>query len=74
MNLFMDREILTMANRRRRRRPFTDPIHRQHRGVFEWRGIERRGRVAQMMLGKNETLLPIVIGFKRLELVGEQRL
>ena len=68
----MNRKILAAADRCRRGGPFADAVERENDGTIERRGIERRCRVAQMMLAEGKPLLPIDLGRDRLELVREQ--
>src|SRR5258707_562663 len=48
-------------------------VHRKNRRTLKRRGIERRSRVAQMMLRECKPLVPVEFGFERLELAGKQR-
>jgi hypothetical protein len=55
-------EAMAVADRRRSRRPFADAVHGQHRRMLERGGIKRRGRVAQMMLAKQQPVLVEITG------------
>ena len=48
----MNRKILAAADRCRRGGPLADAVERENDGTIERRGIERRCRVAQMMLAE----------------------
>ena len=68
----MNGKILAAADRCRRSGPLADAVERENDGTIERRGIERRCRVAQMMLAEGKPLLPIDLGCDRLELAREQ--
>ena len=59
MDLLVDRQIVTLADRKRRGRPFANAVHRQHRRLFKGRGEECGSGVAQVMLGKQQPLFPV---------------
>ena len=73
VDLLEDFELVAVANSGRRRRPFADAVHGEHRRILIRRGVERRSRVAQMMLAEQK-LLAVELGRERLQLVGEQAL
>src|SRR5882757_4021169 len=54
MDLLEDLEGVAVAHRRRGRGPFADAVHGQHGSALEWRGIESRRRMAQMMLAEQQ--------------------
>jgi hypothetical protein len=74
MDFLGDREVAAVPDRGRRGGPFADAVEGEHRGPLERRGIERGGRVAQMVLAEQEPRLPVEFGVRGLELVGQQRL
>ena len=56
----------------RRRRPFPDPVQRQHQRLVEGRGIEGAGRVAVVMPGEQQPVRRVEGRIDALELPGHQ--
>src|SRR6266566_5273717 len=52
--------------------PFSDAGHRKHRRTWKWRRKKGAGGMAQMMLGKKQTPVPVQIVIELLELPHQQ--
>ena len=72
MNLALDLQVAAGADRTRRRAPFADAVHRQHRRIGKWRGEERACGVAEMMLGEQQLVLPVEVRREFLQLAPQQ--
>ena len=49
-----NRELAAAPDPGRRRRPFADPVHGEHGGLFKRGGVKGRRGVAEVMLGKEQ--------------------
>lgn len=56
----------------RRGRPFADPVHGQDHRLLERRRKKRRRRVALVMFGEKQFILPVEFGVERLEFLAQQ--
>ena len=72
MNLLVNSKFISFADRHRGRRPFTNAIERQHGGTVERRGIKSGSRVAQMVLAKQQPLLPIEVRLQLPQLTRDE--
>src|SRR6266699_3927228 len=59
LNLLVHLQFVASADRDRRRCPFADAIHCQYRRALEWRRKKCACRVAEMMLRKQQALVPV---------------
>ena len=71
VQLAVDREIGRRAQARRGRAPLADAVERQHQRLLERGGVEGGGRVAQVVLGKQQLGRPVMAGLDARELPGE---
>ena len=58
VDLLQNRDLVAGAEPGRGRRPFADPVHRQDHRRLKGRREKGRGRVAQMVLGKQQASCP----------------
>src|SRR5271155_4908618 len=71
MNLLQHRNLVPGAQSGRGRRPLAHPVHRQDHRVLKGRWKEGRGRVAQVVLRKQQPAIPIKLGSRRAQLLGK---
>ncbi len=74
VDLALHLERGALAEREGRRRPFAHAVHGEDRGLVERRGEVRRRRMALVVLGEEEALLPVDAGGVAGELVAQQLL
>src|SRR5262245_42813036 len=71
MQLLLDREFIAAADRHRRSCPLPHPVDREHDRLFERRGKERAGRVAEMVLGEQQPFPDPSVGSCPPELIDQ---
>src|SRR5256885_16538620 len=72
MDLLVHLEFPPFALRHRSRGPFADPVHGEYGGAFKGRGIKRARRVAKMVLGEEQALLPVDAALQVLQLLQDR--
>src|SRR6266702_4854660 len=65
-------DAVLSANPDARRRPLSDPIHRQNKRLVERRWIKSASRVTAVMLGEEQLVLPVEAGRPRFEPLGKK--
>jgi hypothetical protein len=72
MNFLQHLDAVIPADPDTRRSPLADPVHRQDQRLVKRRGKKCAGRVAPVMLGEEQLVLPVEAGGPRLEPLAEQ--
>ena len=72
MDLLVHLEFPPFALRHRGRGPFADPVHGEYGSALKGRGIKRARRVAEMVLGEDEALLPVDAALQILQLLQDR--
>ena len=72
VDLARELEAIAAADAGRGRRPFADAVEREYRGFLERGGKEGGGRVALVMVGKEQAGIPVDVGVELGQVLPQQ--
>src|SRR3990172_7863991 len=71
MNFLEQRDLVALALHYRGRGPLADAIHGENERILEWRRIERRGGVRQVVLGEQQLSTGVERRVEDFQVVGQ---